>query len=156
MSASTRSLKTVETTTEGMIFFPVAAHFLHSRHVLTMSGQRSITFVGRPADLNIFCKVVTGQCHQRRCNLRNSRWTTASSADRSALKLMVRLNRVQSPVVALPVEASAVVVRLRVCGMSVEDEAVLDAAGATSVLGKAPVAASTSSSFKPKSVPSGN
>ena len=79
--------------------------------MLTMSVQASKTLVGKPADLNMFCMVVTGQCHQRRCNFRISRCRTASSGDLKARKLVVKLNRVQSFVVAEPEAASLVVTR---------------------------------------------
>ena len=98
-------------TTDGITFFPCNAHFLHSRHVLTMSVQASKTLVGKPADLNMFCMVVNGQCHQRRCSFRISRCTTAPSGDLKARKLVVKLNRVQSFVVAEPEAASLVVTR---------------------------------------------
>ena len=76
-----------------------------------LSGQAPVAFVGKPTDLYLFCLVLTGQWHQRRCDVRTSRRRPASSGNLHALQLVVVVNRVQLLVLVELVVASRVVVR---------------------------------------------
>ena len=71
-------------------------HVRHTRHVSIIYGSNFKVVCGIPAKRRILSREPTETCHHRRCNLRNNRRASPSSATRNCRRVAVTSNAVQS------------------------------------------------------------